>query len=205
MQGWFGFYAAIGGFAATLLGLLFVAVSINAAAILGNAHENSKRLAEQAFQNYLAVMMVALLAIFPTLEISTLGFATLAVTAVWAAWVLIRSYLTLMRPREFRLACAVAASPALVTRRVRNAHFRRRPDGVRSRGQPQPVRHRDHDPAVLGDGRIVGAAFACREDFTEFMSVPLKFPPAPASTQECRVACEAHAIRRCGLRARCKR
>ena len=100
MQGWFGFYAAIGGFSATLLGLLFVAVSINAAAILGETHENSKRLAEQAFQNYLAVMMVALLAIFPTLEIPTLGFATLAVTAVWAAWVLIRSYLTLMRPRE---------------------------------------------------------------------------------------------------------
>jgi hypothetical protein len=100
MQGWFGFYSTIGGIAATLLGLLFVAVSINASVILGEAHENSKRLAEQALQNYLAVMMVALLAIFPRIEISTFGFATLAVTALWAAWVLVRLYLALRRPYE---------------------------------------------------------------------------------------------------------
>jgi hypothetical protein len=72
MKEWLEFYSVIGGSAATLLGLLFVAVSMNAAAILGKAHENSKRLAEQAFQNYLAVMLVSLLAIFPTLDISEL-------------------------------------------------------------------------------------------------------------------------------------
>jgi len=100
MQGWFEFYSTIGGIAATLLGLLFVAVSINASVVLGEAHENSKRLAEQAFQNYLAVMMVALLAIFPTIEISTFGFVTLAVTAVWGVWVMIRLYLALRRPTD---------------------------------------------------------------------------------------------------------
>ncbi len=100
MQAWFGFYSVLGGFAATLLGLLFVAVSINVTAILGDAHGNLKRLAEQAFQNYLAVMLVSLLAIFPTLDISELGFATLAVTAVWSAWVLIRLYLALTRTYE---------------------------------------------------------------------------------------------------------
>jgi hypothetical protein len=100
MQKWFEFYSTMGGSAAALLGLLFVAVSMNAATILGDAHQNSKRLAEQAFQNYLAVMMVALLAIFPTLDISELGFATLALTAVWGVWVLIRLYLALTRPYD---------------------------------------------------------------------------------------------------------
>ncbi|MEJ1970601.1 MAG: hypothetical protein WDN03_18535 [Rhizomicrobium sp.] len=98
MQQWFGFYSVIGGAAVTLLGLLFVAVSINAAAVLGEAHGNSRRLAEQAFQNYLAVMLVSLLAIFPTLAIAELGLATLAVTALWSVWVLIRLYLALTRP-----------------------------------------------------------------------------------------------------------
>jgi len=100
MQGWFGFYSTIGGIAATLLGLLFVAVSINASAILGDADEDSKRLAEQAFQNFLAVMMVALLAIFPRTEISTFGFATLAVAALWGVWGLIRLYMALRRPYD---------------------------------------------------------------------------------------------------------
>ena len=100
MKEWFGFYSVIGTSAAALLGLLFVAVSMNAAAILGKGNENSKRLAEQAFQNYLAVMLVSLLAIFPTLDISELGFVTLAFTAVWAVWVLIRLYLALTRPHD---------------------------------------------------------------------------------------------------------
>jgi len=100
MQKWFGFYSVTGGAAATLLGLLFVAVSINAGAIWGKAHENSKRLAEQAFQNYLAVMLVSLLAIFPTLDIRELGFVTLALTAAWTVWVLIRLYLALTRPHD---------------------------------------------------------------------------------------------------------
>ena len=100
MQEWFGFYSVIGGFAATLLGLLFVAVSINAATILGETHKNSRRLAEQAFQNYLAVMLVALLAIFPTLDLPTLGLVTLAVTAISGVWGLIRFYLALTRPYD---------------------------------------------------------------------------------------------------------
>jgi hypothetical protein len=94
MQGWIEFYSTIGGFAATLLGLLFVAVSINAPVILSDAHVHSKRLAEQAFQNYLAVMMVSLLAIYPTITVQSFGFVTLSVMAVRGAWVLVRLYLT---------------------------------------------------------------------------------------------------------------
>lgn len=95
MQTWSAFYAVTGGATATLLGLLFVAVSINAPAILSEAHESSRRLAEQALQNYLAVLLVSLIALFPSLKVSDLGFVTLILTAVWGVWVLIRLYLAL--------------------------------------------------------------------------------------------------------------
>jgi hypothetical protein len=100
MQTWSGFYTVIGGASATLLGLLFVAVSINAAGILNEADGNSRRLAEQAFQNYVAVLSVSLLALFPSLTISEFGFVTLCVTAVSAIWVLVRLYLALIKPYE---------------------------------------------------------------------------------------------------------
>ncbi len=60
MQPWSQFYATIAASSAALLGLLFVVVSINAPAALGAHAILSRRLTEQAFQNYLAVMMVSL-------------------------------------------------------------------------------------------------------------------------------------------------
>ena len=100
MQIWSGFYTVIAGAAATLLGLLFVAVSINATAILNEAHGNSRRLAEQAFQNYVAVLSVSLLALFPSLTTSEFGFVTLSVTAISGIWVLVRLYLAFSQPYE---------------------------------------------------------------------------------------------------------
>jgi len=100
MQPWFGFYAVIGAAAATLLGLLFVAVSMNAAAMLGVGHETAKRLAEQAFQNYQAVLLISLLALFPDMNTSTFGLVTICVTTVWAMWMLVRFYLALVRPSD---------------------------------------------------------------------------------------------------------
>lgn len=100
MQGWLGFYSVVSALAATLLGLLFVAISVNAKAILGDGHESSKRMGEQAFQNYLAVMIVALLATFPTLDLATFGMVTLALTAAWAVWVIVRLCLVFTRPHD---------------------------------------------------------------------------------------------------------
>ena len=59
---WFA-YAVIGAVDATLMGLLFVALSMNAVVALSRGPEGSRRLAEQAFENYLAVLMVSLLAL----------------------------------------------------------------------------------------------------------------------------------------------
>jgi hypothetical protein len=100
MQLWSEFYTMTGGAAATLFGLFFVAVSINAAATLGAAHEGSTRLAGQAFQNYLAVLLVSFLALFPDMKTSTFGLATICLIAVWAIWVLIRLYSALVWPTE---------------------------------------------------------------------------------------------------------
>jgi len=98
MQDWFGFYAVIGGAAATLMGLLFVAVSMNRAAILTEAHGHSRRLAEQVFQNFVAVLSVALVALFPSLTLREFSLAALLVTAISAVWVLVRMYAALTRP-----------------------------------------------------------------------------------------------------------
>ena len=46
MQAWTAFYTVIGGASAALLGLLFIAVSVNAVAAMGPGQEHSRRLAE---------------------------------------------------------------------------------------------------------------------------------------------------------------
>src|SRR5271156_5235901 len=100
MQEWSQLYSVTGGSAATLLGLLFVAVSVNASAALGKMHQNSRHLADQAFQNYLVVMLVSLLAIFPSLTVPELGYATLGVTALRGLWALVRLYWAATKPYE---------------------------------------------------------------------------------------------------------
>ena len=106
MQAWFDFYAVIGAASATLTGLLFVALSMNAVAALSKGPHGSRRLAEQAFDNYLAVLMVSLLALYPDMTLITFGRVTLLVTAAWTAWVVVRLYQAAAEPsvHETRLA-----------------------------------------------------------------------------------------------------
>lgn len=79
-----------GASAATLLGLLFVALSISAPTAKVKLHRNTRHLADQAFQNYLVVMLVSLFAIFPSLTQRELGFVTLGLTALRLVWAVIR-------------------------------------------------------------------------------------------------------------------
>jgi hypothetical protein len=97
MQTWFGFFALAGGASATLMGLLFVSVSLNTASVFGTKFSHARRMAEQAFQNYMAVLIVSLLALFPTLEIRLLGMISIALTAVQGVWVLVRLYHTVTK------------------------------------------------------------------------------------------------------------
>jgi hypothetical protein len=98
LQHWTQFYSVIGAASAALLGLLFVTISMNVKATLGPGQESSRRLAGQAFQNYLAVLMVSLLALYPDMSPATYGQVTLCVTGLWGFWVLVRIYQTAVRP-----------------------------------------------------------------------------------------------------------
>ncbi|MGI4814168.1 MAG: hypothetical protein ACRYG5_14055 [Janthinobacterium lividum] len=100
MQAWFQFFGVMAAAAATLMGLLFVVVSLNAPATLGGGDASSKHLAEQAFQNYLAVLLISLLALFPNMSVSTFGFVTICVTATWVGWMLLRLYRVVTGPSE---------------------------------------------------------------------------------------------------------
>jgi hypothetical protein len=59
---------------------------------LGEQHKATRRFAEQAFQNYLSVLLVSLLAMFPDVSARQFGAITLAMTSVSAIWVLVRTY-----------------------------------------------------------------------------------------------------------------
>jgi len=98
MQAWQNFYEMLGGAGATLLGLLFVSVSLNAEIILGSTHLQSRRLAEQAFQNYLAVLVVGLLVCLPGNNRESLGYTLLSISAIWAGWAVYRMVSTLRSP-----------------------------------------------------------------------------------------------------------
>ena len=100
MQAWSGFFATIAAASATLLGLLFVAISVNASESLGT--EDARRLAEQGFQNYLAVLLVALVALFPDMSFSTLGLVAISMTVVASIWVLVRFWQSLRDARQFK-------------------------------------------------------------------------------------------------------
>ena len=110
MQAWTEFYTVIGGASAALLGLLFIAISVNAAATMGPGQEHSRRLAEQAFQNYLVVLMVSLLSLFPDISISTFATVALLTTGVWFIWVFVRLWQVIASPGSL-------ASRLLVLRR----------------------------------------------------------------------------------------
>ncbi len=81
MQDWAQLYAVVGAAAATLLGLLFVAVSINASKVLGSADALSRGLAEQAFRSYITTIYVSLLALFPAIPLPDFARAALAGSA----------------------------------------------------------------------------------------------------------------------------
>ena len=86
------FYGTVATAAAALLGLLFVVVSVDVSVALGPEEAVSRRLTEQAFQHYLAVMLVAFVALFPGISATTFGMVTLVTMAGGSAWVVIRLY-----------------------------------------------------------------------------------------------------------------
>ena len=92
MNEWHEFYNVVAGVAATLLGLLFVSVSLNAEVILGSGNKHSRRLAEQAFQNYLGVLVISLLILIPGISEKDFGISLFWLSLAWVTWVLVRAF-----------------------------------------------------------------------------------------------------------------
>lgn len=77
------FFVTLGGAAAALLGLLFVAVSINVRAIV--EHEDTRELARQTFVGFITVLLYSLYALVPG-PVQQLGMAFAATSAFVIAW-----------------------------------------------------------------------------------------------------------------------
>jgi hypothetical protein len=78
--GWHDFFLAAAGATAALLGLLFVGVSINLAAIAADERVDLRARAAQAFANLMFVLVIALLMLIPDVDSRSLaaGFAVVA-------------------------------------------------------------------------------------------------------------------------------
>jgi len=77
VQGWHDFYVLIGEAAATLLGLLFVSLSLNVVAITRKKNVDLRALAEQTFSNFIFVLLAALFFLIPHQERLGLGLPLL--------------------------------------------------------------------------------------------------------------------------------
>jgi len=88
---WHDFFIAAATAAATLLGLLSVAVTLNSDIILLGTRPHLKRIAEQAFQNYLVVVLAALLLLVPDQDWRSIALEMLLAGAIMAAYATFRT------------------------------------------------------------------------------------------------------------------
>jgi hypothetical protein len=79
---WHDFFLAVAGASAALLGLLFVGVSINLAAITGSERVDLRVRAGQAFANLNVVLVIALLMLVPDPNPSSIAIAFAFVAAL---------------------------------------------------------------------------------------------------------------------------
>ncbi len=90
MQHWSELYTLTASTAATLMGLLFVTLSVNLSLLSPGPSARRENaaipLAEQAFQNYFAVVLVSLIALVPGATVSVVGTAGIVLTATWILW-----------------------------------------------------------------------------------------------------------------------
>jgi hypothetical protein len=79
---WHDFFIATAGATAALLGLLFVGVSINLAALAADERVDLRARAGQAFTNLIFVLVIALVMLIPNPAASTLGLSLALIAAV---------------------------------------------------------------------------------------------------------------------------
>ena len=97
--GWHDFYLTIGAASASLIGLLFVALSLNLDAITETSSEDLRALGEQAFNSFSLVLLIALLFLIPTNDPATYGVAFVAL-AIGGAYRMLRRAPAVWRGRQ---------------------------------------------------------------------------------------------------------
>lgn len=97
--GWHDFYVTMGTASASLIGLLFVAISLNLDEITGQSRDELRAFAEQAFNSFSAVLLIAVVFLIPQRDAVSLG-AVYAGLAVIAGYRLLRRAPAVWRGRS---------------------------------------------------------------------------------------------------------
>lgn len=86
MNDWQLAYAAIAGVAATLSGLLFVALSVRLTTADADERHWMLFMAKRSFIDFLAVLALALLFLMPKISLQAIGWTQLGLAATRVAW-----------------------------------------------------------------------------------------------------------------------
>ena len=104
---WHDFYVTMGTSSAGLIGLLFVAISLNLEAITGESRDELRAFAEQAFNSFSSVLLIAVFFLIPERDPGVLG-ALYLVLGVVAGYRILRRAPAVWRGRQRdRLGAAV--------------------------------------------------------------------------------------------------
>src|SRR5947209_5524814 len=99
LLGWHDFFLAAAGASAALLGLLFVGVSINLAAIGAEERIDLRARAAQAFVNLVLVLVISLIMLIPDPDPDSIAI-TLGVVAAFALVRVVRNVATAVSGRQ---------------------------------------------------------------------------------------------------------
>jgi len=99
VQGWHDFYVTAGAAAATLVGLLFVGLSLHIRVVV--AHPDVRSLARVTLTDFVVVLLVALLLLSPAGGVQTAGIALVIVAGV-SLFIMLRVALDGLRMRRLR-------------------------------------------------------------------------------------------------------
>ena len=107
LASWHDFYVTMGTASASLIGLLFVALSINLDAVTGPSRDDLRAFAEQAFSSFSLVLLIAVLFLIPTGGPSSIGVAYLVLAAGGGARMLRRAPVVWRALQQGRLGTAL--------------------------------------------------------------------------------------------------
>jgi hypothetical protein len=104
---WHDFYVTMGTASASLIGLLFVAISLNLDAITGESRDELRAFAEQAFNSFSSVLLIAVFFLIPERDPGVLGGLYLVLGVVAGYRILRRAPAVWRGRRRDRLGEAV--------------------------------------------------------------------------------------------------